>query len=125
MNSTGCPSNNGSYSVLVPWSGGVCWVLLRPTSEIFKHTTSKEIFAVPPRAPEVAVHSAQWNGGTLCSFCSYLHKPGLCILGGWPLCVEWASFGTAIAPQDSFQHILLYNLKTFLFVRAGIGNASE
>src|SRR6218665_2038992 len=38
--------------VLVPWSGGVSWVLLRPTFEIF---------AVPPRAPEVAVHSAHRN----------------------------------------------------------------
>src|SRR6218665_2748629 len=35
-------------------SGGVSWVLLRPTSEIF---------AVPPRAPEVAVHSAHRNRG--------------------------------------------------------------
>src|SRR6218665_3885036 len=53
MCSTGCPSSSGSYSLLVPWSGGVS-VLPRPTSEIF---------AVPPRAPEVAVHSAQWNRG--------------------------------------------------------------
>ena len=45
MYSTGCPSSSGSCSVLVPRS----WVLFRPTSEIF---------AVPPRAPEVAVHSA-------------------------------------------------------------------
>src|SRR6218665_10443 len=52
MYSTGCPSSSGSYSVLVPWSGGVSWVLLWPTSEIF---------AVPPRAPEVAVHSAHFN----------------------------------------------------------------
>src|SRR6218665_3172989 len=28
---------------------------------------------------------------TLCSFCSYLHNTGPCIIGGWPLCVEWAS----------------------------------
>src|SRR6218665_1773412 len=52
--STGCPSSSGSCSILVPWSGGVSWVLLRPTSEIF---------AVPPRAPEVAVHSAHCNRG--------------------------------------------------------------
>src|SRR6218665_939668 len=52
MYSTGCPSSSGSYSVLVPWSGGASWVLPRPTSEIF---------AVSPRAPEVAVHSARWN----------------------------------------------------------------
>src|SRR6218665_1707929 len=54
MYSTGCPSSSGSYSVLLPWSGGVSWVLFHPTSEIF---------AVPPRAPEVAVHSAHWNRG--------------------------------------------------------------
>src|SRR6218665_377506 len=47
MYSTGCPYSSGSCSVLVPWSGGVSWVLLRPTSEIF---------AIPPRAPEDAVH---------------------------------------------------------------------
>src|SRR6218665_986568 len=52
MYSTGCPTSSRSYSVLVPWSGGVSSVLLRPTSEIF---------AVPPRAPEVAVNSAHWN----------------------------------------------------------------
>ena len=46
--------SSGSYSVLVPWFGSVSWVLLRPTSEIF---------ADPPRAPEVAVHSAHWNRG--------------------------------------------------------------
>src|SRR6218665_973064 len=34
---------------------------------------------------------------TLCSFCSYLHNPVTCILGGWPLCVEWASFVAKIA----------------------------
>src|SRR6218665_2260152 len=54
MYSTGCPSSSGSYSVLVPLSGGVSWVLLRPTSEIF---------AVPPRAPEVAVRSDHRNRG--------------------------------------------------------------
>src|SRR6218665_3133788 len=43
-----------NLAVLVPWSGGVSWVLLWPTSEIF---------AVLPRAPEVAVHSAHRNRG--------------------------------------------------------------
>src|SRR6218665_3800328 len=52
MYSTCYPSSSGSYSALGPWFGGVSWVLLRPTSEIF---------AVPPRAPEVVVHSAHWN----------------------------------------------------------------
>src|SRR6218665_3633079 len=54
MYSTGCPSSSGSYSVLVPWSGGVSLVLLRPTSKIL---------AIPPRAPEVAVHSDHRNRG--------------------------------------------------------------
>src|SRR6218665_4026635 len=54
MYSTGCPSSSESCSVLVPWSGGVSWVLLRPTSEIF---------AIPPRAPEDAVHSDHPNRG--------------------------------------------------------------
>src|SRR6218665_562872 len=54
MYSTGCPSSSGSYSVLVPWSGGVSWVLLRPTSKIS---------AIPPRAPEAAVHSDHRNRG--------------------------------------------------------------
>src|SRR6218665_3312709 len=49
---TGSPSSSGSYSVLVPWSGGVSWVLLRPTSEIF---------ALPHRALEVTVHSDHRN----------------------------------------------------------------
>src|SRR6218665_956804 len=42
------------------------------------------------------------TGVTLCSFCSYLHNPSPCILGGWPLFVEWASFVAKIATQDSF-----------------------
>src|SRR6218665_230053 len=54
MYSTDCPSSSGSYSLLMLWSAGVSWVLLRPTSEIF---------AVLPRTPEVAVHSAHWNRG--------------------------------------------------------------
>ena len=51
---TGCPSSSELYSVLVPWSEGVSWVLRQPTSDIF---------AVPLQAPEVAVHSAHWNRG--------------------------------------------------------------
>src|SRR6218665_505504 len=42
------------------------------------------------------------TGVTLCSFCSYIHNPSPCILGGWSLCVEWASVVAKIAPQDSF-----------------------
>src|SRR6218665_2094265 len=63
-------------------------------------------------------------GVTLCSFCSYLPNPGPCILGGWPLCVEWASFGKRLLPiilSDTFYS----SLKTVLFCRARVGNATE
>src|SRR6218665_1830982 len=78
MYSTGCPSSSGSYSVLVPWSGGVSWVLLRPTSEIF---------ASHPGHQRLQFTPIIGTGVTLCSFCSYIHNPGPCILG-WlvPLC---------------------------------------
>src|SRR6218665_897082 len=73
---------------LLPWSGGVCWVFFWPTSEIF---------AVPPRTPEDAVPSAQRNRGY-----SLFPLPVLPqarpVHDQWPHCVEWASFGTAIAP---------------------------
>src|SRR6218665_80256 len=91
MYSTGCPFSNGSYSVLVPWSGGISWVLLRPTSEII---------AVPPRHQTSQFTPLIGTGATLCSLCSYLYNPGPCILGGWTLCVAWASFVATIAPQD-------------------------
>src|SRR6218665_965854 len=42
------------------------------------------------------------TGVAICSFCSYIHNPGPCILGGWSICVEWASVVAKIAPQDSF-----------------------
>src|SRR6218665_1873555 len=90
--------------------------LARPTTEIF---------AVPPRAPEVAVHSAIIGKGvTLCSFCSYLHNPGPCILGGWPLCLKWASFVARTASQD-LSGTFYSSLKTLLFSRARVGSASE
>src|SRR6218665_1663149 len=81
MYSTGCPSISGSLywiGVLVPWSGGVSWVLLRPTSEIF---------AVPPPAPEIAVHSAHQNRG--CSLFLLLVHPQTRSMHSWwlaPLC---------------------------------------
>jgi len=65
-------------------------------------------FSIPPWAPEVAVPSDQWNGeSSLCPICPYFNSPKSCILGGWPLCLEWASIGTAIAPQGSLWRILL------------------
>ena len=60
---------------------------------------------------------------SLCSFCSYIHNPGPCILGGWPLCVEWASSIVKIAPQDSDR--FYSSLKTLLFSRARVGSTSE
>src|SRR6218665_3361049 len=93
MYSTGCPSSRGSCSVLVPWSGGVSWVLLGlPPRSLLSDPGHQRSQFTPLIGPGVA----------LCSFCSYLHNPGLCILGGWPLCVEWASFVATIAPQHSF-----------------------
>src|SRR6218665_166825 len=77
MYSTCYPSRSGSYSRLLPLSGCVCWVMLRPTCEIF---------AFPPRVP-----FTQWKGGT-CSLCQYTHKADPSILE-----VEFASIGTAIA----------------------------
>src|SRR6218665_3133209 len=73
MYSTGCPFSNGSYSVLVPWSGGISWVLLRPTSEII---------AVPPRAPEVAVHSDHRNRG-YSLFLSLVHPQPRLVHSRW------------------------------------------
>src|SRR6218665_3999741 len=118
MYSNGCPSSSGSCSVLVPFSGGVSWVLLRPTSEIF---------ALPPRAPEVAVHSAHRNRGySLFLFLVPPHSTtqarafsvvGPSVWNGLPL------------SQRLFPRILsdtLYSsLKTLLFSRARVGSASE
>ena len=47
--------------------------------------------------------------------------PGPCILGGWPLCVEWASFVLPRILSDTFYS----RLKTLLFSRARVGSASE
>src|SRR6218665_899771 len=87
---TGYLSSTGSYFVSLPLSGGAFWAFLRPTSEIF---------AISHWAPEVVVPSTQWNRGTLSPFCSYFNSPNSCILGGWPLCLERACIGTAIAPR--------------------------
>src|SRR6218665_3374037 len=74
MYSTGCPSSSGSCSVLVPWSGGVSWVLLRlPPRSLPSHPGHQRLQFTPIIG----------TGVTLCSFCSYIHNPGPCILGGW------------------------------------------
>jgi len=61
------------------------------------------MFAIPPWAPEVAVSSDQWNGGVL--FVPFAHyyfnSPDSSIICDWPICLEWASIGTAIAPKGS------------------------
>src|SRR6218665_1837628 len=64
------------------------------------------------------------TGVTLCFFCSYIHNPGPCILGGWSLCVEWLPFSQRLLPRilsDTFYS----SLKTLLFSRARVGSASE
>src|SRR6218665_3579711 len=53
------------------------------------------------------------SGVTLCSFCSFIHNPGPCILGGWPLCVEWASFVAKIACPGFFLRHFTLALKLF------------
>src|SRR6218665_914733 len=118
MYSTGCPSSSGSCSVLVPWSGGVSWVLLRPTSEIF---------AIPPRAPEVAVHSDHPNRGYSLFLLLVPPQPrpvhsrwlaaGLSVWNGLPL-------SQRLLPRiltDTFYS----SLKTLLFSRPRVGSASE
>src|SRR6218665_178469 len=37
----------------------------------------------------------------LCPFCPYFQKAEPCLLCSWPLCLEWFSIGTVIAPQSS------------------------
>src|SRR6218665_2455119 len=73
--------------------GAMVWRCIGPTSEIF---------AVPPRAPEVAVHSTHRNRGYsffLLLLPSTTQARAFSVVGP---SVEWASFVTKIAPQDSF-----------------------
>src|SRR6218665_2251087 len=105
------PSSSGSCSVLVPWSGGVSWVLLRPTSEIF---------AIPPRAPEVAVHSDHPNRG-YSLFLLLVHPQPRPVHSRWlvPLC------GMGFRCRRLLSRILsdtfYSSLKTLLFSRARVG----
>src|SRR6218665_4170155 len=84
---------------------------------------------VPPRCPGLEVPSGSCSGlpprsllfhpgyqrlqfpsingtGDSLSLFPYFNSSDSYILGGCPLCLEWASIGTAIAPQSSLQHIL-------------------
>src|SRR6218665_3223559 len=113
MYSTGCPSSSGSYSVLVPWSGGVSWVLLRPTSEIF---------AIPPRAPEVAVHSKQGLLFVPFARTSTTQARAFSVVG--PSVWNGLPLSQRLLPRilsDTFYS----SLKTLLFSRARVGSASE
>src|SRR6218665_191610 len=69
-------------------SAGSCFGL--PPRSLLSHPGHQRSQFTPLNGTEV----------TLCSFCSYLHKPSPCILGGWSLCADWASFGTVIAPHS-------------------------
>src|SRR6218665_3160528 len=62
-------------------------------SEIFRPTVS-------PQAPEAAVPSAQWNGSySLFLLPVHLHRPGPCILCGWPLCMERVPLAPRLHPM--------------------------
>src|SRR6218665_393151 len=115
MYSTGCPSSSGSYSVLVPWSGGVSWVLLRPTSEIF---------ALPPRAPEVAVHSAHRNRGYFVPFARTSTTQAHAFLVVGPTVWNGLPLSQRLLPRI-LSDTLYSSLKTLLFSRARVGSASE
>src|SRR6218665_1906557 len=116
MYSTGCPSSGGSCSALVPWSGGVSWVLLRPTSKIF---------AVPPRAPEVAVHSAHRNRGYSLFLLLVPPQPRP-VHSRWlaPLCGMGFLCRKDCSPGLFLTHFILAS-KLVLFSRAKVGSASE
>src|SRR6218665_1210538 len=116
MYSTGCPSSSGSCSVLVPWSGGVSWVLFRPTSGVF---------AIPPRAPGDAVHSDHPNKG-YSLFLLLVHPQPRPVHSRWlvPLCGMGFRCRKRLLPRilsDTFYS----SLKTLLFSRAIVGSASE
>src|SRR6218665_213208 len=87
---TGYLSNTGSYSVYLPWSGGAFWALLQAYLRDLFYLTLGTRGCSSFRSTE---------RGTLCLFCPYFNSPDSCIHGGWPLYLEWASIGTAIAPQ--------------------------
>src|SRR6218665_3041265 len=57
------------------------------------------------------------TGVALRSFCSHLHNPGPCILGGWPLCVEWAFiYRNDYSPGFFLAHSTLVSKLFFLAV---------
>src|SRR6218665_2507962 len=116
MYCTGCPSSSGSCSVLMPWSGGVSWVLLRPTSEIF---------AIPPRATEVAVHSAHWNRGYFLFLLLVPLQPRP-VHSRWlaPLCGMGFFWRNDCSPGFFLTHSSPVS-KLFLFSCARVGSASE
>src|SRR6218665_3407613 len=103
--------------LLVPWYGGVSWVLLRPTSEIF---------AIPPRAPEVAVHSDHRNRG-YSLFLLLVHPQPRPVHSRWlvPLCGMGFRCRKDCFPGFFLTHSIYSSLKTLLFSRARVGSASE
>src|SRR6218665_2609452 len=113
MYSTGCPSNNIPY-----WCHGL------EVYSVSCYGLSPRSLLSHPGHQRSQFTPLSGTGVTLCSFCSYPHNPSPCILGGWPLCVEWASVVAKIAPRilsDTFYS----SLKTLLFSRARVGSASE
>src|SRR6218665_2059853 len=97
---TGYLSSTGSYSVSLPCMVWRCLLDLAPAY-------LRDLCYLTLGTRELPVPFDQRNGNILCPFCPYFNSPDSCILGGWPLCLEWASICTAIAPQGSLRHILL------------------
>src|SRR6218665_159816 len=109
------PYSSGLYSVLVPWSGGVCWVLLRPTSEIF---------AVSLRAPEVAVPSAQCNVSLFVPFALTSSRQAHAFSVVGPTMWNGLPLSQGLLPRvlsDTFYS----SLKTVLFSHARVGGSAS
>src|SRR6218665_1057577 len=92
--STGCPPAADHNPYWCPALEVYPKFLLQPTTDIF---------ALPPRAPYVAVRSAHWNRGFLPVFLLLVPPQPRPVHSRWlDLCVEWALFGATISPQDFF-----------------------
>ena len=85
------------------------------------------MYVVPPRAPEVAVHSAQWDGGY--SLFLLLIPPQAKPVHSWwlvPLCGLGFLWHSDCSPLPRIHSDTFYSsLKTVLFSRTRVGSASE
>src|SRR6218665_1781296 len=86
------PSNRGAHTESLHWSGSPCWASLRP---IFKTSTSNAPHRHSLRHTKRAYHSLAQSNQVVSR-----------LLGGRPLALQWAVFGTA--------HVLLSPLRLCL-----------